>query len=53
MEYRNILELKKLENNPRTISAKEFEILKKSIADNPDSYLLSFLQSFSSSCLFT
>lgn len=36
MEYRNLSELKKLENNPRKISAKEFEILKKSIADNPD-----------------
>ncbi len=36
MGYRKLSELRKLENNPRTISAKDFEILKKSIADNPD-----------------
>lgn len=36
MEYRKLEELKKLENNPRTISSKDFQILVKSIQDNPD-----------------
>lgn len=36
MEYRKLEDLKKLENNPRTISSKDFQILVKSIQDNPD-----------------
>ena len=36
IEYRRLDELKKLENNPRTIKKKDFETLKKSIHDNPD-----------------
>jgi DNA modification methylase len=36
MEYRKLSELKKLANNPRTISDKDMDILKKSIKDNPD-----------------
>lgn len=36
MEYRKLIDLKKLDNNPRTISSKEFDILVKSIKDNPD-----------------
>ena len=36
IEYRGLDELKKLENNPRTIKKKDFEMLKKSVHDNPD-----------------
>lgn len=36
MEYRPIDTLKLLENNPRTISEAQFEILKKSIQDNKE-----------------
>lgn len=36
IEYRPLSELKKLENNPRTIKKKDFETLKKSIQDNMD-----------------
>jgi hypothetical protein len=36
IEYRRLDELKKLENNPRTIKKKDFETLKKSVHDNPD-----------------
>ncbi len=36
MEYRKITELHKLDNNPRKISKKDFDILVKSIKDNPD-----------------
>lgn len=36
IEYRRLDELKKLENNPRTIKKKDFETLKKSVNDNPD-----------------
>lgn len=36
MEYRNINELKKLPNNPRTIKDADFKKLCKSIKNNPD-----------------
>ena len=36
IEYRGLDELKKLENNPRTIKKKDFETLKKSVEENPD-----------------
>lgn len=36
IEYRRLDELKKLEDNPRTIKKKDFETLKKSVKDNPD-----------------
>lgn len=36
MKYRKISELHKLPNNPRTIRNRDFEILCKSIQDNPD-----------------
>lgn len=36
IEYRQLDELKKLENNPRTIKKKDFETLKKSVKENPD-----------------
>ncbi len=36
MEYRELADLKKLENNPRKITDKDFQILIKSIKDNPD-----------------
>lgn len=36
IEYRPLSELKKLEDNPRTIKKKDFETLKKSVQDNPD-----------------
>lgn len=36
MKYRKLSELTKLENNPRTITKEDFEILKKSISDNKD-----------------
>lgn len=36
IEYRRLDELKKLENNPRTIKKKDFETLKKSVKENPD-----------------
>lgn len=35
-QYRKLSELTKLENNPRTITKEDFEILKKSISDNKD-----------------
>lgn len=35
-KYRKLSELIKLENNPRTITKEDFEILKKSISDNKD-----------------
>ena len=34
--HRKLSELKKLENNPRTITKSDFEKLCKSITDNPD-----------------
>lgn len=34
--YRKVEELKKLENNPRTISDEQMQILKESIQNNPD-----------------
>lgn len=34
--YRKVEELKKLENNPRTISDEQIQILKESIQNNPD-----------------
>lgn len=36
IEYRKLDELKKLENNPRTIKKKDFETLKESIKNNQD-----------------
>lgn len=36
MKYRKLSELTKLENNPRTITEKDFEKLKTSIKDNKD-----------------
>ena len=36
IEYKRLDELKKLENNPRTIKKKDFETLKQSVNDNPD-----------------
>lgn len=36
MEYRKLEDLRKLENNPRKISSEDFQILVKSIKDNPD-----------------
>lgn len=36
IEYKRLDELKKLEDNPRTIKKKDFETLKKSVQDNPD-----------------
>lgn len=36
IEYRGLDELKKLENNPRTIKKKDFETLKKNVEENPD-----------------
>lgn len=36
VQYYAIEELKLLENNPRTITAKQMETLKKSVKDNPD-----------------
>ena len=36
IKYKRLDELKKLENNPRTIKKKDFETLKKSVKDNPD-----------------
>lgn len=36
VEYRPVKNLKELERNPRQISKENFEILKKSIKDNPD-----------------
>lgn len=36
MEYRKLSELKKLENNPRTITKKDMDVLVKSIKDNKD-----------------
>lgn len=36
IEYKPLIELKKLEGNPRTIKKKDFETLKKSVKDNPD-----------------
>ncbi len=36
MEYRKISELKKLDNNPRTIKKRDMDILIQSIKDNPD-----------------
>lgn len=36
MEYRKLADLKKLENNPRKISKKDFDILVQSIRDNQD-----------------
>lgn len=35
MEYRSVKELDKLENNPRTISERDMEVLVQSIKDNP------------------
>ncbi len=35
MQYRKLIDLKKLEGNPRIIKDKQFEILCKSIKDNP------------------
>lgn len=34
--YRKLEELKKLENNPRTISDEQLDKLKESIRNNPD-----------------
>lgn len=34
--YRKLVDLKKLENNPRQISKKDMEILKMSIKNNPE-----------------
>ena len=34
--YRQLANLKKLENNPRTITKKDMDRLKKSVAENPD-----------------
>ena len=36
IEYKPLEQLKKLEDNPRTIKKKDFETLKKSVQDNPD-----------------
>lgn len=36
IEYKRLDELKKLEDNPRTIKKKDFETLKQSVQDNPD-----------------
>ena len=36
IEYKVLEDLKKLEDNPRTIKKKDFETLKKSVQDNPD-----------------
>lgn len=36
MKYRKLSTFKKLENNPRTITEEQFQILKESIANNPD-----------------
>ena len=36
MEYRKLEDLRKLENNPREISSEDFQILVRSIKDNPD-----------------
>lgn len=36
MEYRKIEDLRKSENNPRKISSEDFQILVKSIKDNPN-----------------
>lgn len=36
MEYRQLSQLVKLEDNPRTITQKEMGVLKQSITDNPD-----------------
>lgn len=34
--YRQLADLKKLANNPRTITKKDMDRLKKSVAGNPD-----------------
>lgn len=34
--YRNLIDIKKLENNPRTIKRADFNRLKKSVQDNPE-----------------